>query len=87
MGNASIQTVEVHNCELSPEIQEKRSSPSTWTDNTSIQTKNCVAAFSVMAAIVFSFLVRKYGHPCRLKLDIWKFVLGSAGRTKCSAGP
>ena len=37
--------------------KKKRSSSSIWTENSSIQTKNCVAALSMMASIVLGSLV------------------------------
>ena len=39
--------------------QNKRSSPTIWTENASIQTKNGVEALSMMASIVFDSLVRQ----------------------------
>ena len=38
---------------------KKRSSLSIWMENTSMQTKNCVAVFLMMASIVFGSLVRQ----------------------------
>ena len=45
-------------CFLNDDLQEKRSPPSMWTKNVSIQIKNCVAALSMMASIVFGSVVR-----------------------------
>ena len=38
---------------------KKRSSPSIWMENASIQTKNRVAALQMMTSIVFGSLVRQ----------------------------
>ena len=38
---------------------QKKVIASTWTENVSIQTKNCVAALSIMASIVLGSLVRQ----------------------------
>ena len=54
--------------------------------NTSIHTKNGVAALSMMASIVLALLY-KCGCPCHIKLDIRKFLQVLADRTKCSGGP
>ena len=44
-------------------LKKTRSSHSVWTENTSIQTKNCVAALLVMAVVVYGFLVRQVWPP------------------------
>ena len=41
------------------DVFRKKSSPSICTENASIQTKNYVAALSMMASIVFGSLVRQ----------------------------
>ena len=40
-------------------VQKQRSSLFIWTENASVQTKNCVAAFLMMASIVFGSSVRQ----------------------------
>ena len=57
----------------------KRSSSSIWTENASIQTKNCVEAFSMMASIVFGSLVAQVRHPCPIKLNTWKVSTSVGG--------
>ena len=47
----------------------KRLSPSIWTENASIQTKNCVAALSIMASIVFGSLVPQVWPPLSYKIS------------------
>ena len=68
-------------------VSKKGSLLSIWTENASIQTKNYLAALSIMTSKVFGSLVRQVWPPCRIKLDIWKFLQVLAGRTKCSGGP
>ena len=40
-------------------VQKQRLSLFIWTENASVQTKNCVAALSMMASIVFGSSVRQ----------------------------
>ena len=68
-------------------VQVKRSSPFIWRENASIQTKNCVAALSMMAFIVIGSLVRQVLLPYYIELDTWELLQVLVGRTKCSGGP
>ena len=40
-------------------FENERSSPVIWRENASVQTKNCVAAFSMMASKVSGYLIRQ----------------------------
>ena len=40
-------------------VQKQRSSLFIWTEDASVQTKNCVAALSMMASIVFGSSLRQ----------------------------
>ena len=68
-------------------VQKQRSPLFIWTENASVQTKNCVAALSMMASIVLGSSVRQV----RPALSYWiKFIevcISLEGRTKYSGGP
>ena len=53
--------------------EKKGSLPTIWTENESIQTKNCVAALSMMTSIVFGSLVRQV-WPLLPYQVIWQFL-------------
>ena len=46
---------------------QKKVKPSIWTDNALIQTKNGIAALSMMASIIFSSQHGKCGQPFCIK--------------------
>ena len=78
--------VEGHKCIISDfenDGLQKRSTPSIWAENPSIQTKNCVAAIFNNGFYRFVSLVRQ---PSHVKSDLWKFLQVLPGRTKSTGG-
>ena len=55
-------------------VQKQRSSLFIWTENASVQTKNCVAALSMMALTFLALQYGKCGQPFLIELNSWKFV-------------